>query len=97
MKSKKTAVSAGLAARPAPKPSLEDLEAFGGSPATPAPSAPKREKADKVAKAQITLHIPLELEKQLRDDYNAQPAGSRGRFSEFVLRRWGVIGAEDRP
>lgn len=37
-------------------------------------------------KAQITLHIPIAEEMQLRKEYMAQPAGRRGRFSEFVYQ-----------
>jgi hypothetical protein len=101
-KSKKGAVSAGLGAKPVPKPSAQDLSLFGERPTVEgekeqpsrAPS-PQVEKKAKVEKAQITLHIPVAMEKQLRTDYNAQPAGQRGRFSEFVLRRWGVVESED--
>ena len=48
-------------------------------PATP----PKK---DKIPKAQITLHIPLEMEKSLREEYMAQTAGHRGRFSDYVFQ-----------
>jgi len=37
-------------------------------------------------KAQITLHIPLEEEVQLRKEYMSRPAGHRGRFSDFVYQ-----------
>jgi hypothetical protein len=99
-KTKKSALSAGLGAKPAAKPSPEDLSLFGersavGEKERPSSQpSPLAEKKPKVEKAQITLHIPVEMENQLRNDYNAQPAGKRGRFSEFVLRRWGVIEPE---
>ena len=38
------------------------------------------------AKSQITLHIPVELEKQLRLEYLSAPTGQRGRFSEYVFQ-----------
>jgi hypothetical protein len=91
-KTKRGAVSAGLGAsplgaKPAPKPSLQALEAFGGgsSPTTSAELV-HAEKAPRVDKAQITLHIPCDLEKDLRNEYNAQPAGRRGRFSDYVFK-----------
>ena len=37
-------------------------------------------------KSQITLHIPVELEKQLRLEYLSAPTGQRGRFSEYVFQ-----------
>jgi hypothetical protein len=37
-------------------------------------------------KAQITLHIPIALAKELRREYNDQPEGQRGRFSAYVYK-----------
>jgi hypothetical protein len=98
-RTKKGAVSAGLGAKPVPKPSAEDLSLFGEKPTASTekeqPSRPSVEKKAKVEKAQITLHVPLDIVRKLRAEYNDQPEGQRGRFSEFVLRRWGVVESED--
>jgi hypothetical protein len=67
------------------KLSAEEQEAFGAGQ-IPTVSPPTETPPGKVLKAQITLHIPLDVEKRLRDGYGAQPAGHRGRFSDYVYQ-----------